>query len=539
MSGAKTAHVAGYKKDIVTNIASLVAQYPIIGAVNMENLPTPQLQKMRALLREKVVMTMTKRRIIKIAIEKCKEKKKGIEKIEPYLKGMPALIFTKENPFALFKMLKKNKSPAPAKAGQTAPKDIVVPAGPTDFAPGPVIGELAQVGIRAGVEGGKVAIKQDSTVVKEGEQIKPAVASILTRLGVKPMEVGLDLIAVYEDGVIYTKDILDIDEDKFMAKLHEAASGAVNLSVFAGYPTKDTIELMISKAFNDAKAVALEYNIIDEGIIDELLGKAERSMLSLKDAANIRVPEKIVREEKKEAPKAEKTREAQKPKEEKKQFVAETKEEKKEENVLEDEKEIIEEEKKLEKEEKQLEKKEAPVEKEIARDVLEEEEKKLEQERIEKEKEIERIEKAKGAEEKKRQEEERRKTEEAKREEEGRIKAEKVEDTEKKVAELVKRTKLKAEGKEQTAEKLVQEVMSDEPAERKVERKPEAQLHEGKTAEELLSILQKKGSLRGVQAGKAEFKKEERRTERPKEDESKKVEDLTQQLIRKGTLRTK
>ena len=534
MSGAKTAHVAEYKKEIVANIVNLITQYPIIGAVNMENLPTPQLQKMRALLREKVVMTMTKRRIIKIAIEKCKEKKNGIEKIEPYLKGMPALIFTKENPFALFKMLKKNKSPAPAKAGQIAPKDIVIPAGPTDFAPGPVIGELAQIGIKAGVEGGKVAIKQDSTVVKEGEQIKPAVASILTRLGVKPMEVGLDLIAVYEDGTIYTKDVLDIDEDKFIAKLHEAASGAINLSVFAGYPTKDTIELMIGKAFNDAKAVALEYNVIDEGIIDELLGKAERSMLSLKDAANIQVPEKIIREEvkkeKKEAPKSEKTREAQKPKEEKKPFVAETKEEKKEENVLEDEKKIIEEEKQLQKEEKQLEKEEAPVEKEIARDVLEEEEKRLEQERIEKEKEIERIEEGK------------KKAEEARRREEERINAEKAkeaENTEKNVAELVKKTRLKAEGKEQTAEKLIEEVRAEEPAERKVERKPEAQKQEGKTAEELLSILQKKGSLRGVQTGKAEFKKEERRIERPKEDESKRVEDLTQQLIRKGTLRTK
>ena len=70
----------------------------------------------------------------------------------PHLKGMPALIFTKENPFSLFKTLKKSKTNAPAKANQTAPFDLIVPKGPTSFAPGPVIGELAILGIKSGVE---------------------------------------------------------------------------------------------------------------------------------------------------------------------------------------------------------------------------------------------------------------------------------------------------------------------------------------------------------------------------------------------------
>jgi len=44
---------------------------------------------------------------------------------------------------------------------------------------------------------------------------------------------------------------------------------------------------MIGKAFNDSKAIGLECNIIDEGIIEHLLGKAERQMLSLKTTAKI------------------------------------------------------------------------------------------------------------------------------------------------------------------------------------------------------------------------------------------------------------
>ena len=200
------AHVAQYKKDVVSQLVKLMQDYPIIGVVNMEGLPAPQLQMMRAQLRKNCHLTMTKRRFIKLALEQSKSSKQGIEKLEASLGGMPALIFTKENPFKLSKTLAKSKSPAPAKAGQTAPRDIIVPKGPTPFAPGPIIGELAVVGIKSGVEGGKVAVKEDSVVAKAGEKIKPKVAEILTRLNILPMEVGLGLVAVYENGIIYGRD---------------------------------------------------------------------------------------------------------------------------------------------------------------------------------------------------------------------------------------------------------------------------------------------------------------------------------------------
>ena len=102
------AHVAQYKKDLVSNLVNLINQYPIIGVVNMENLPAPQLQVMRAQLRGSFFITMTKRRLMKLAIEQTKSKKNGIEKLEAHLGGMPALIFTKENPFKLSKTLQKN-----------------------------------------------------------------------------------------------------------------------------------------------------------------------------------------------------------------------------------------------------------------------------------------------------------------------------------------------------------------------------------------------------------------------------------------------
>ncbi|MBW2983365.1 50S ribosomal protein L10, partial [Candidatus Woesearchaeota archaeon] len=190
------------KKEAVNSFTKLIEEYPVIGAVDVENLPALQLSRMREQLRGTVLIKMTKRRLLTRALNEAK--KDGISELIPYLKGMPALIFTKESPFKLYGLLKKSKSKAPIKAGQTAPNDIVVPAGPTGFAPGPVIGELGAVGIKAGIDGGKVAIKQDAIVAKEGEEISSRLAGLLTRLGIEPMEIGLNLTAAWENGEILT-----------------------------------------------------------------------------------------------------------------------------------------------------------------------------------------------------------------------------------------------------------------------------------------------------------------------------------------------
>lgn len=273
------------KEKTVHEFAALLQEYPIVGVVNMNNLPTKQLQNMRAQLRKTVVLRMTKRRLLKKAIDAAKAKKPGIEKLVPYMEGMPAMLFTKDNPFALQKKLAKNKSRAPAKAGQIAPNDIEVKAGPTTFAPGPIIGELGSVGIKAGIEGGKVTIKADAIVAKKGDVISDKLAGILTRLGVEPMEIGLDLTAVYEHGAIFTKQVLAIDETVYLNNIRQAARWAVNLAVETAYPTKDTTPLLVQKAFRDAKGLGVSQGIMAKELVGDILAKAQREMLSVKEVA--------------------------------------------------------------------------------------------------------------------------------------------------------------------------------------------------------------------------------------------------------------
>ena len=270
------------KKRMVQELRKLVKEYPIVGVANMQNLPAPQLQGLRQSLRGKVELRMARRRLLLLAL-----KGSASEKLEEHLGGMPALLFTKENPFSLYKTVQKNKSSAPAKAGQTAPTDIIVQAGPTPFAPGPVIGELGAIGIKTGVEGGKVAIREDSVVCRKGEPIKPKVADVLKRLGIEPMEIGLNIVAVMEKGVVFKAEQLAIDEDVFNAQLAECINSARNLAVETAYPAPDVVELLVQKAFREAKAVALESGVISKDLIDELLGKGEREAQAVQERVKV------------------------------------------------------------------------------------------------------------------------------------------------------------------------------------------------------------------------------------------------------------
>src|SRR3989344_1837958 len=278
--------VSQQKKQLVQQLIKDIDQYPIVGVLNLQNLPAQQLQAMRAMLKQKgVKLSMTKKKLLELALDQSK--KENLQQLKQKIKGMPALLFTKDNPFALNVLIERNKSEAPAKAGQTAPRDIVVKAGPTSFAPGPIISELAAVGIKTKVNAGKLEVIQDTTVAKEGDIISPKVAETLKRLDIKPMEVGLNLVAVWEEGFVFDAKQLHIDEKEFVQNVTQAASWAMNLAVEAAYLTTETTEILLQKAFREAKVVGVEYAIMNKETSDEILARSERQALSLKREANL------------------------------------------------------------------------------------------------------------------------------------------------------------------------------------------------------------------------------------------------------------
>ncbi|MCK8518174.1 50S ribosomal protein L10 [Methanoculleus sp. 7T] len=280
-----TRHLPRWKKEEVDEIKRGVEEYTLVGVVDMYGIPASQVQHIRRNLRGTATVKMARNTLIEHALG---ELGGSVEALKEHATGQSALIFTNENPFKLFKLLEKTKTKMAAKPGETAPEDIVVPKGPTSFKPGPIVGELQQVGIPAAIEGGKVKIRETKTVVKEGEVISKKVADALVKLDIKPMDVGLVLQAAYYRDTIFTPDLLAIDEEAYVSNIVLAAQQAFNLSVNAAVPTKLTISAIIGKAVREARNVGVEASIYEKDIIDLIIGRAQREMLVVALAAQDR-----------------------------------------------------------------------------------------------------------------------------------------------------------------------------------------------------------------------------------------------------------
>lgn len=270
------AHVAKWKKELVNELVKEINSHKVIGIFDVNNLPTFQLQTMRrTLAKNKTKIKIVKKTLVLHALEEAKKTKKGIEQLEKYAEGQIGMLFTNENPFTLYKLLKKSRTQTFAKAGQVAPKDLVIPAGPTPFAPGPIIGELGQLGVKTGVEKGKVVVKQDTVVAKAGQTISAKLAEMLKRFNIQPIEIGLNVHAVYEDGVVYESSILDIDESYYVNLITDFSKQAFALSCEIGYLSKDNAETIIGKVAKESIALATEIEYISKDTLERLLAKAE------------------------------------------------------------------------------------------------------------------------------------------------------------------------------------------------------------------------------------------------------------------------
>ena len=274
-----TRHLPAWKKDEIEEIKKNAGKYTLVGLVDMYGIPAAQVQQIRRNLRGKAVIRVTRNTLIAHALGEIGGKMTGLSK---YVSGHSAMIFTNDNPFKLFRQLEKTKTKMAAKAGETAPQDIVVEKGPTSFKPGPIVGELQQAGIPAAIEGGKVKIRETRTIVKKGTVISHKVADVMIKLGIKPMDVGLALQAAFYQGDVYEPSVLAIDETAILAQIQLAGQQAFNLSLNAAIPTKDTIAPILTKAVREARGLAVEACIYEKDAIDAIIGKAQKESIALK-----------------------------------------------------------------------------------------------------------------------------------------------------------------------------------------------------------------------------------------------------------------
>jgi len=267
------------KAQQVEEIKKLLSQYKVVGIASLEKVRAAQLQELKKKLEKQVYMRVFKNTLVKRAIEELNDSR--LKKLEEYLTGANIFLFTNMNPFKLSILLEKNKVKAIAKAGDKAVNDIIVPAGNTGLPPGPVISQFSSVGIPTRIESGSVWINKDTLVCKKGEVISLQLANILSKLGIKAVEIGLTLKVVYDDGQIITEEDLMIDLEEIRKSIEEAQSYAFNLSINAAIPMPENISLLLQKAHQEAYTLAVNAAVPTKETIEDLLRKAYAEALSL------------------------------------------------------------------------------------------------------------------------------------------------------------------------------------------------------------------------------------------------------------------
>ena len=154
------------------------------------------------------------------------------------------------------------------------PKKITVPAGNTGISPGPVLSEFKMANVPTRIDQGTVWVSKDTLVAKPGDVISTPLASLLSKLNVKPIEAGISVnFAVAEGMTFQDKDLL-INLDEYKEGLIRSFEQALALATEAGYMTAETINPLLVKAQHQARSLAAESGYLTSETAEFVLPRA-------------------------------------------------------------------------------------------------------------------------------------------------------------------------------------------------------------------------------------------------------------------------
>jgi len=242
------------KLEEIEEIKEKIGKFRTVLLASCKGLPGLQYHAIKKGLRGKAEVKMAKKTLFSRAIDGTG--KGNIKDLKKEIVADITLFFSDLDPFALSGLLSDNQSPSKARAGDVAPEDIEIEAGPTELVPGPAISELGAVGLKVSVKNGKLEIMKGAIVAKEGEEINASVASVLAKLNIAPMKVGFLPLAAYdsEDDKVYVG--IRINKEETLEELRTLVGKALGFATSVEYSAKETMSYFIAKAFAEEKALA-------------------------------------------------------------------------------------------------------------------------------------------------------------------------------------------------------------------------------------------------------------------------------------------
>jgi large subunit ribosomal protein LP0 len=246
------------KEGFAARLREYLDTYKNVLIVQVDNVGSNQMQKVRLALRGKAAVLMGKNTLVRNTIRKHinEGKNTNLENLLPLVYGNMGFVFTNGNLKEIRDIVLANKVPAAAKTGSFAPQDVHVPAGPTGMDPGQTAFFQA-LNIATKIVKGAIEIVNPVHLIKAGEKVTLSHVTLLAKLNILPFFYGFKVSDVYEDGTVYASDILDMSQETLLAKFTGGIQKIAAISLAISYPTLASLPFIVSGGFSKLLAISL------------------------------------------------------------------------------------------------------------------------------------------------------------------------------------------------------------------------------------------------------------------------------------------
>ncbi|KAK0464748.1 ribosomal protein L10-domain-containing protein [Desarmillaria tabescens] len=280
-------------------LKELLAKYPSIFLVNVDNVGSNQMHQIRVSLRGKGVVLMGKNTMVRRALRSILSEYPQFERLLPHIKGNIGFVFTAGDLKDVRDLIVANKVAAPARAGAFAPKDVTVPAGNTGMEPGKT-SFFQALGIPTKIARGTIEIVSDVKVVQAGTRVGTSEATLLNMLNISPFTYGMTVVQIFDSGNSFSPDVLDVDEQELVDRFLSGIKTIAAISLALNYPTIVSVVHSLVNAYKNVLAVSLatEYTFDGSEKVKEYLANPEAFAVAAAPAASEAAPAAVAVEEK-------------------------------------------------------------------------------------------------------------------------------------------------------------------------------------------------------------------------------------------------
>lgn len=222
------------------------------------------MHQIRVALRGKGVVLMGKNTMVRRALRSILAEYPQYERLLPYVKGNIGFVFTDEDLKEIREIIVANKVAAPARAGAFAPKDVTVPAGNTGMEPGKT-SFFQALGVPTKIARGTIEIVSDVKVVVAGTRVGTSEATLLNMLNISPFTYGMTVVQIFDQGNIFSPDVLDIDEKELIDRFLSGIKTVAAISLALNYPTIVSVTHTLVNAYKNLIAISLATEYTFEG----------------------------------------------------------------------------------------------------------------------------------------------------------------------------------------------------------------------------------------------------------------------------------